>query len=87
MGFIDFFKGIGRLIGKAFSAAKASGLSDELVQMALPFVRAAAAQFTDNAQRREFVVGVLVAKGIPESIARLTVELAVQLIKKETATI
>ena len=71
------------LLKKVFQAAKDNGLTDEIVQLALGYVKRAATDFTDNTQRREWVVGLLMAKGVPESLARFAVEAAVQLIKRE----
>lgn len=82
-----FFKKIGIVIKDAFIAANGKGLTDAVVSLALVFVKEAATKFADNAEKREWVVGLLVAKGVPESIARLAVELAYQLFKKEVAAI
>jgi hypothetical protein len=72
------------LVEKAFGLAKQSGLTERAVSDALTFVKVAGDKFTDNAERREWVVKMLVSKGLPESIARLAVELAVRLWKAET---
>ena len=56
---------------------------DETIKMALDWVRIAADKELDNAQRREAVVTLLTARGIPESLARLATELAVQILKSE----
>lgn len=79
----NFFKKVGSLIGKALVSAGAAGLTEDVVQLALVWVRVAATKFTDNAQRREYVVSILVAKHVPEYIARLAVELAYAFFKKE----
>jgi hypothetical protein len=42
-------------------------------------------QFNDNATKREWAVAALIAAKVPESIARLAVELAVQVFKKKLA--
>ena len=76
----------GWLIGalkKAFSYAKDNGLTDDLVQLALKWVREASKKSVENPEKREWVVEILKAKGIPESVARIAVELAYQLYKKE----
>lgn len=78
-----FLLRFGALIGRAFTSAHARGFTDALIQRALPLVRDAADRFVDNAARREWVVQALVKKGVPESLARLAVELAVQLYKDE----
>lgn len=72
---------IGRWARQAFGYAESKGLTDDLVTTALGFVEQAQQQFTDNAQRREWVVAALLALKVPESVARLAVELAVQLMK------
>jgi hypothetical protein len=78
MDFLGFFKSIGSIIVRAFHSAAARGLTDAIVSQALDLVKTAAQGVLDNAGKREWVVAALVAKGIPESIARLAVELAVQ---------
>ena len=84
MSFLSkIFKPLGVFLAKAFNAARASGLTDELVQIALPFVRQANAKFVDNAKRREWVVAVLIQRGVPERIARIVVELAYGIYRKE----
>lgn len=83
MSFWNWFKNVGRLIAKALKHAELQGLTDEVLAIALEWAKVAATKELDNAQRREFVVQILVSKGIPESIARLAVELAVQAIKAE----
>ena len=78
-----FFKKIGQLVGKAIVAAGAAGLSDEILHLALGYVKSAAESQLDNDARREQVVSLLLGHGIPESICRLAVELAVRLAKSE----
>jgi hypothetical protein len=85
MSIKSFFTGLGKLLRKAANLAVEVGISDELLDLALSWVRVASTSFTDNAERREFVVKMLTSKGIPESVARLAVELAVQLFKAELA--
>lgn len=85
--FGSFFKRLGSILLSAFDAAGGNGLTDQIVQLALTFVKEAAVKFADNTERREWVVAQLVAKGIPESLARLGVELAVQLLKRELGTL
>lgn len=83
----SFFKKLGVLIGEAFVAAGAKGLTDEWVKEALSLVKVAATMFVDNASKREWVVAALVSRGVPESVARLALELSVQLFKKEVNSI
>jgi hypothetical protein len=66
------------LMKKAFGRAQKFGLTDETVKVALGWVEQAANMFGTGTERREFVVARLRDKGIPESIARLAVEVAVQ---------
>jgi hypothetical protein len=83
MSFTNFFKQLGKFVGKAFSIAKNSGLTDDIVQIALPYVREANRKFVDYAQRREWVVYALVTRKVPERIARIAVELAYQIYREE----
>ena len=76
----DLFVGLAK---KALEVAKSDGFRDELIHMALPYVRKANERFVDNNEKREWVVGALVAKKVPESFARLAVELAYRLYRKE----
>lgn len=85
--FAYLFKDIEGFIGAAYRAANKSGLTEQAFAIALVWVRVAMEKFADNSQRREFVVEILVNRGIPESIARLAVELAVQWIKKNPQVI
>lgn len=75
-GIVNFFKRAPILVHDL-------GLTDELLLIAKGAVRLAEANLLDNAARREFAVAFLVGKGVPESIARLAIEVAVRLIKKE----
>ena len=74
---------VGTIIRNSLGIAAGRGLTDALVKEALGWVKVAAAKELDNTARREFVVAILVAKRIPESIARLAVELAVQITKTQ----
>lgn len=80
-----FFKKLGTWIKKGLVAAVGAGLTDEIVKAALGWVKVAADRFVDNGEKREFVVRMLTTRGIPEGVARLAVELAVQIYKKESA--
>lgn len=81
------FKSLGKFILKAIGAASFNGLKDEIVQAALAYVKDAAARGLANDAAREYVVQALMKSGVPESLARLAVELAVQLFKKEIGKI
>ncbi len=83
---VKAFKAPLDLLAKAFNAAKESGLTHDLVAFALPYIREANKKFVDNAERREWVVSVLVVKfKCPEGIARIAVELAFKLYREELA--
>ena len=77
------FRTIGTLAKAAFSFAQERGLTDDLIQQTLGFVMSAQGQFDGNNERREWVIQQLTGLGVPDSIARLAVELAVQLMKKK----
>lgn len=79
----SLFRWIGRLAKKAFGFAKAAGLDDILIGKALELVKQAAGTDQTNHAKREWVVAGLQALGIKESIARLAVELAYQIFKRE----
>jgi len=83
MNFFGIFKAIGRWAKRAFTIAQENGLSDDVIKTALGLVREAAGQANDNATKREWVVTGLRATGLPESIARMAVEMAVQIWKRD----
>lgn len=83
---LAIFRALGRLIARALSFAESRGLTDALVQSALKLVGEADVTLDGNASKREWVVLQLVSRGVPESIARLAVELAVALYKGTVAT-
>lgn len=85
MGLGQWFGFLGGLVKRAFAAAQANGLTDRVVADALSLARAASTGFADNAERREWVVAQLRAAKVPDSIARMAVEAAVQLLKRELA--
>lgn len=86
MNLFSFLKPLGSLLRKAFGLAVDAGLTNDLVDVALKWARVAEGKFVDNDKRRAFVLKMLVTKAkVPESVARLCVELAVRLIKKELA--
>ena len=58
-------------------------VSDDILKMAVDWARVAVEKGLTNDTSREFVVKLLMARGISESVARLTTELAVQLLKRE----
>jgi hypothetical protein len=80
----DFFKGLGHLVAKALGIVK-DHVSDEQLAQAITLVKDAENKFLDNALRRGFVVKALMAIGMSESFARMTVELALTLVKKEAS--
>lgn len=84
-GFKVFFGWIEHAAQDALDYANKSGLTDEIVNIALGYAQQAEAQYVDNAQKQQFVFAALTAKGIPPAIANLAIELAVQLIHKGVA--
>lgn len=66
---------------RIFGALRHS-VSPALLAEALSLVQSAAEYFTENTERREWAVRELVTRGIPESVARFVVELAVRQIKR-----
>ena len=74
--------GMGSLLSQGLSVARAV-VPHDVLKMAYEWALVAAEEYADNDTRRAFVIRMLVARGVPESVARLAVELAVQLIKKE----
>lgn len=79
----SFFKKLGGVIKASVDMAVVNGLTDQLLELAKSLVRDAAGTALNNDQKREYVVGLLVSKGFPESLSRFVVELAYQAIKKE----
>lgn len=87
MGIKAWFGGINTHIKQALGSAQARGLTDDVTALALQWVKVAAGKALSNTDKREFVIAVLKSKGVPESIARLAVELGVSLLKAELARI
>ncbi len=81
----DWFTIFSGWVKRAFAASQENGLTDRLVADALTLARVAMTKFADNAERREWVIALLGARGVPESLARFALEAAVQLLKQETA--
>ena len=77
------FSGLGKLILRGIKEAQARGLDDALVDHAMRLVREAALRYVDNAQRNEWAVTQLRKElaAIPESTAKLAIELALQNVK------
>lgn len=75
---------LGPLILKGLKVAHRSGLTDIVAQHALKYVRLAADQFADNEDAREWAVQQLIENlHVSESVARIAVEIAVQVYKDE----
>jgi hypothetical protein len=72
-------------VKQCLALAQESGLDDQVVSQALYWVRIAAEKYVDNADRREWVVKILAGRGVPESVARIAVEFAYQIYKREVA--
>ena len=77
------FGRVGRVIRTALRFAESRGLTDELVDLALKHVVKAQESFDTNEGRRAYVLSQLRGYGVPESIARLALELAVSAYKKQ----
>ena len=83
MFLVDFFKGIGHFLAKTFGLVKKLVPEEQLAQ-AIELVRQAADKFVDNADRRRWVIAEIQQLfHLPESVARLIVELAVQHVKAD----
>lgn len=80
---MNVFKWLGGLLGKAFSAAKKSGLTDVVMGLAVDYAKSQVGLAITNDMKREKAVKYLVGRGIKESIARFAVESAVQIIKEK----
>jgi hypothetical protein len=79
------FVAIGKALVRVFKVAEERGLTEDIVNHAEALVGEAQKQFNDNNTKREWAVAALIAAKVPESIARLAVELAVQVFKKKLA--
>lgn len=76
------------LVKKAWALVENAGINDDVLAFAMKWVRAAESKYVDNAEKREWVVALLKAQlKLPESVARLAVELAVRLVKAELAKV
>ena len=80
---MNIFSKIFGFISKAFRRAEKFGLNDQLIKDTLGWVEMASDRLSTPEQRREWVVAVLVARKVPESVARLAVEVAVQIWKSK----
>ena len=78
---VSFFKKLGRLVKRVFVLVDKIVPEEQLLE-GIRLVQAAATQFTSNPTRRNWVIERLIVQfGIPEYIARLTVELALVHVK------
>lgn len=75
------------LIDAAMNTAKAGGLSDDIVQLALGWVKAAALQQLAIPARREWIIKAIMARGIQESVARIATEMAFMLAQSQLAKV
>lgn len=80
-GIVRLFQRLGSLIAKMLLFAESRGLTDDLVDLALTHVMKASEFFQTNEDRRAYVLAAVRAQGVPESIARLALEMAVALYK------
>jgi hypothetical protein len=79
------FVTIGKGVAAVFRNAEQRGLTDELVEKAEGLVAEAQTVFDNNTMRREWAVVALTTAGVPESLARLAIELGVQSYKAAQA--
>ena len=79
--FGSIFNKLGSLAKEGLGYAANAGLTDDIIKLAVVWAKVAAKKAISNDQRREMVVDILIAKKVPESVARLAVELAVRIIK------
>lgn len=84
MGISDFFRKSRTLVDRAYHGLK-EHVGAGVLSVGVDLARKAETQFVDNSAKREWVVRQLTAKGWDEHVARLVVEIAVFLIKKELA--
>ncbi len=82
MNILSIFKKLGRVIASALRAAEDFGLTDAIVRDAQLWVSRVPGNLLTNGDKREWAVTMLVSNGVKESIARLAVEMAVQLWKR-----
>lgn len=83
MGIGSFFKRIASFIERATKVVR-QVVPEEILTAAVDYVRQAAGNLIDNSGRREWAVKQLQTRfHIGESVARLAVELAVQIVKRE----
>lgn len=74
-----------RLLTRALRAATDAGLTDDVIALALPYIKEASSKYIETSARREWVVAQLVSRGVPEGISRIAVELGYRLYKAELA--
>ena len=77
MFLFSWFGKLGKLIWTGLKHAEKLGLNDKTMKLALEVVKTAASTSKSNDEKREWAVKVLTTAGIPEILARLSVELAV----------
>jgi hypothetical protein len=82
-----WFKNLGKLVKKGIQGASSFGLTDEILGTALIWVRVASKKYEKNDEKREFVVEILKKGGVPEVVARLAVELAVIIFKRDVKNV
>ena len=84
MAFLDIFRKLGSLLSRALSIVRAV-VPPEVLALAVAEAKKAVDKFDDNHSKREYVIAALKARFpfVPESVLRLAVELAVQVIKRE----
>ena len=74
---------VGRFLGKAIGRVRDT-IPEPVLRFAIATAKEAANRYVDNTTRREWAVGqVRTTTGVSESVARLAVELAVQVVKSK----
>jgi hypothetical protein len=82
---LEFFKGIGHLMGRAMGVIK-ENVPEELLEKGLAYVLQAEGKAIENALKRDWVLVQLEQlPGVNENTARLVIELAVAEIKRRAA--
>jgi len=81
MGIMNFFRKVKDFNDRAVAGVRAH-VPDHVITAGVGLVRRAEETLVDNNGKREWVVRMLMQNGVKEHVARLVVEIAVMLIKK-----
>jgi hypothetical protein len=83
MGLRNWVSSLSGWTNRAMTAAMANGMTNEVIRDAYWLAQEAAKKFDESPQMRAFVIAQLVARGVPESMARMALEAAVQILRAE----